>query len=502
MKSLFKWQIVSFLSRGLAMTVGIFQSFIILRLLSLSDWGLVQLALSIGGALGIYQNLGLASASTREIASTNDDTKVFKIFVTSVLIRYIIAIPLGLGLIIFSSFIAKNVYNFDSLILPLKIYGFTVLIQGFQTILNSVISGTKRFKSLFTYQVFISVISLIIYVPFVYYFGLNGYFYAFLIFNFISTVILTFIAFLPLKANLEFPSKSDFVLIFKDLFSITMIIFITKIIYINWEKFGNNALGFILDENSVALFAFATMFAKKIMSISDSVTDVNLPVLSKKFAQDFTDFKQTFIYNFNKIFLFVIFSSFVAIFWSKEIVYFLAGYKKYLEFYNSFDLILPLLLSFIFYSFINIFNASILIPAKMNRSMLLSFLILLFVTILSFFVFQQIKFTNLLVGMSFSMLFGTICCTFVMVIMIKRKLSFYALNLNHILNIVLFTIFGSFYFMNFSFQKVLYFIFLTTLLIMGFLITNLITKKELVSIKNKILIKIFNIIKPNDKKIY
>ena len=82
------------------MVIGILQSFVILRIMSQSDWGIVQLALSIGGALGIYQNLGLASASTREIASSKDDTKIFKIFLTSVSIRYIIATPLALGLII------------------------------------------------------------------------------------------------------------------------------------------------------------------------------------------------------------------------------------------------------------------------------------------------------------------------------------------------------------------------------------------------------------------
>ena len=70
MKDLGKWQIVSFISRGIAMAIGVAQCFVIAAVLTKAEWGIVQLAISIGGALGIYQNLGLASASTREISAT------------------------------------------------------------------------------------------------------------------------------------------------------------------------------------------------------------------------------------------------------------------------------------------------------------------------------------------------------------------------------------------------------------------------------------------------
>src|SRR3989304_7392973 len=98
MKELSKWQVISFISRGVAMALGIVQSFFIVRLLSVAEYGIVQLAASIGGAFGIYQHLGLASGSTREISAAKDDTEIFKIFVTSVVIRYLVSIPLAVGL--------------------------------------------------------------------------------------------------------------------------------------------------------------------------------------------------------------------------------------------------------------------------------------------------------------------------------------------------------------------------------------------------------------------
>ena len=48
-------------------------------------------------------------------------------------------------------------------------------------------------------------------------------------------------------------------------------------------------MGLSLSPEMVAIFGFAVLFAKKILSISDAVTDVNLPILSEKFVDDFLE---------------------------------------------------------------------------------------------------------------------------------------------------------------------------------------------------------------------
>ena len=98
MKDLGKWQLVSLLSQGLAMLLGMVETFLVIRILDVGEWGLVQLAVSIGGALGIYQHLGLVSASTREISSAKKDEDIFKIFITSSVVRYFVTIPISVGL--------------------------------------------------------------------------------------------------------------------------------------------------------------------------------------------------------------------------------------------------------------------------------------------------------------------------------------------------------------------------------------------------------------------
>jgi len=485
MRNLFKWQFISFISRGMAMLLGLVQSFVIIRVLTQSEWGIVQLALSIGGALGIYQHLGLASASTREIAASKDDTKIFKVFLTSIAIRYVITLPLAIGLLILAPKIATDVYKHPELIFPLQVYGVTILFQGFQSILNSVISGTKRFKHLFIYQVAIAFVGTILYIPLVYFYGVRGYFYAFLAFNVIATFVLSYLAFAPLKGKLLLPTKKDFAHLFKDIFSISIVIYVVKILYTNWEKFGANVLGLNNTAELVAIYGFALLFAKKIMNISDAVTDVNLPVLSEKFVDDFNDFKETFNKNFDKIFAFIILSSSVAAYWAPEIIYFAAGADKYREYYNSLPLILPLLVAFIMYSFINIVKSSMLIPAKLTKTMLLSFVYLLGSTAFSFGVFYYLHYSNILMGMAVSMMFGGVISYFYICRAIEKKLKFSHFTVEHLLVLLQGISIGYASTTAFLWVKVVLFAILLPLLVAGVMVAGFLTKSELNALKNK-----------------
>lgn len=427
MKELGKWQIVSMIAQGLAMLSGMVQTFVIIRILSVGEWGIVQLAISIGGALGIYQHLGLVSASTREISSAEKKEDIFKIFVTSAVIRYCVTLPIAIGLFFYSKSLAVNLYHNESLIIPLKMYALSLVFQGIQGILNSVISGMQRFMTLFIYQVVISYISIILYIPLVYFYKINGYFYAFFLFNVVSSIALSAMAFRPLKGKLLLPSKKDFVRLFKEIFSISMAIYIVKILYTNWEKIGSNALGLFNSSEVVAIYAFAMLYAKKIMSISDSVTTVNIPVFSERYVKNLSEFKETFVKNFNKLFSLIIFTGSFAAYFAPDVIRILVGGDKYNK---SFPLIAPMVFAFIIYSFINIISSSVLIPAKMVKSMVGSYVFLILGSVVSFFGIY--KFTNLLSAVSWAMAVGSMLCLAFMIYWIKKKMMFSFFNVDHV----------------------------------------------------------------------
>lgn len=478
MKELGKWQIISFISRGLAMALGLVQSFVIIRVLSVSDWGVVQLAASIGGALGIYQHLGLASASTREIAAAKKDTDIFKIFLTSATIRYLITIPLALGLYFFSERIAVGLYKTPSIVLPLKIYAVTMLFQGIQSILNSVISGTKRFKRLFIYQVGASVISAALFIPLVYFYKIPGYFWAYLGFNVINSICLGILAIAPLRGKLVLPSKSDFKALFKDVFSISIAIYLVKILATNWEKLGTNVLGLYGKPEVIAIFAFAVLYSKKILSISDAVTDVNLPVLSEKYSNDVADFKLLFKKNFDKIFGLIILASAVACFWAPQLISLLVGGNKYAE---SYKYIPPVLLAFVVYSVLDIVKSSVHVPAKMVTQMILTYSLLVAATVAAFFVGS--RYIEGLMAMALALAFGAVLSLIYVVISTIKKLELSFFGSGHWLLLVQATAIGWFGVVSSLNTKLLFFPPVLLLLVYALFLAKIFDRKEIMSWK-------------------
>ena len=432
MKSLLKWQAVSLVSRGIAMALGIVQSAVILRVLSVSEWGLVTLAMSVGSAFGIYQHLGLASGSTREISSAKSDKQIIKIFFTSFVIRYFVTIPLAIILFVLSNYIAIVQYSDPALVTPLRIFSLVLMIQGVQSIFNSVISGTQRFKQLFTYQVAIAFVSLVFYIPLTYFYKVDGYFIALALFNLVGSITLGFVALKPLKTKFVLPTKGDFKVLLKDILSISLGIYAVKIVYMYWQKSGPLLLGLNFSAEQIGVFGLALLYGAKLMAVSDAVTTVNLPVLSRKFVNDLNAFKDVFLSNFNKVFAFIIFAGVSAVYWVEEIVHIFVGGDKYDE---AFVYILPIVFAFIFYSVVNIVKSSVLVPAKLVKEMIFGYLLMLGTTVCVYFSISPLA--GGMYAMALGMAIGSFVGVLFFVLSSYHKLKFIFFNMSHIILLII-----------------------------------------------------------------
>jgi O-antigen/teichoic acid export membrane protein len=442
MKNLLKLQVISFISRIIAMFSGIFQSLIIVNLLSVREFGLIGLVTSIAGIAGITQHLGLASSSTKEISNAKNSNEVINIVLASLSIRFLITFPVALILFFFAPQIA-NYYQNPDLIFPLKIFGAVTIIQAFQSIFNSVISGTQRFKELFTYQVVISFVSILVYVPLIYIYRLDGFFYSLVLFNLIQTIVLGILAFRNVSLNFVLPSKSDFFKLVKTLLKVSLAIYLVKILFTAWQEMPVVILGKQYPLEMLALFTFAFNFSSKLMSISDSVTDVNLPVYSKKFQDK--DFFNHFNSNFNVLFHFIFFVGISAAYWSKEILqgadYFIfkvgsvlnmsLNKNIYDRYQDALILFLPLILSIVFYSFLNILKSSIFIPLEKLRQMMLTYLILIVSSFISYLI--SINLLGGLISMSVSLAIGAFAAFIYSVLFILRNYQVNIFNQSKVL---------------------------------------------------------------------
>ncbi|MEK7594972.1 MAG: oligosaccharide flippase family protein [Patescibacteria group bacterium] len=415
--SLGKWQIVSLISRFSALFLGLVQSVVIARILSVSEFGLVGIVTSIGALAGIAQHLGLASGTTHQISSASKNEDIFKIFLSSLVLKYLITVPVAVGLFVIAPYIARNIYKYSELLFPLKIYCFVLIVQGVQSIFNSIIAGLQKFKVLFIYQAAIAFVSVFLYVPLVFLFRVNGFFIALAFFNLIGSIVLGMLALYPIRNHIKLPTTKEFGGFFKNIFVLSMGIYLVKVLYTLWVRFGQLTLPYFSNLTSVGIFSFAMLYASKLQTISDALTDVNLPYFSKVFATNYEDFKKTFHENFNKLYALIFFAGVGGIFFSKEVILIAVGTK-----YNaSLFIILPLVLSFVFYSYINILKSSVLIPAKMLKEMILGYFLMLIGTVGSYFVLNTRM--DGLNAMSFSMLIGGILGYFVLALLIYLKLK-------------------------------------------------------------------------------
>ncbi|MFZ2664537.1 MAG: hypothetical protein WAX66_04200, partial [Patescibacteria group bacterium] len=158
----------------------------------------------------------------------------------------------------------------------------------------------------------------------------------------------------------------------------------------------------------------------------------------------------------------------------------LVGGNKYDK---SFPLIAPMVFAFIIYSFINIISSSVLIPAKMAKSMVGSYAFLILGSVLCFF--GLYKFVELLPAVSWSMTLGSILCLGFMVYWIKKKMDFSFFNIDHMV-ILLQGFFiawlcnvDSFWF------KVVAFVPFAALLLWSLFVSGLLTKADISTVFNK-----------------
>lgn len=444
MSGILKLQVISFISRIMAMLLGIFQSLIIVNLLTKDQYGLIGLATSIAGIAGITQHLGLASSSTKEISQAKNSQEIFNIVFSSLSIRMLVSLPISLILLIFASPIANYYGNLD-LVFPLQIFGLITLVQAFQSIFNSVISGTQKFKLLFTYQVVIAMLSIFIFLPLVFTKGLIGYFYALLAFNIIQTLILAFYSFKDLNFKFVLPNKDDFFNLCGKLLKVSLAIYLVKILFTAWQEVPVAYLGKVVSLESLALFTFAFNLSGKLMAISDSVTDVNLPVFSKKSVESLKDYLQVFLKNYNLLFYFILVCGISVSFWSKEILIAsdifvslvgkLIGMnfeKNIFERYSSsIVLFLPLILSYVFYSYLNIFKSSFFVPLEKLKQMIICYAVLIIGSAVSFFSLNKYFYDVL--AMSYAVFLGSLLAFILSIYFINQDLAENFLDLKKIL---------------------------------------------------------------------
>lgn len=400
MSDLVKWQFWSLVSRFIAVAAGIVQGVFVVRFLSPADYGLVGIVASVGSVVGVWEHLGLASGSTREISATKSREEAFKVFISSLAVRLSVSFPLALGLWLMASHIANNVYDQPLIVWPLRLQAVVLLLQGTQDILGAALSGSQKFKPVLVFQSAIALVSLAVYIALIHRLHFFGYFWAMLVVAFLGVCGLLFPVWQYFSDHLSWPSGVEFRKIMKAVFSIGLAIYAVKIIYTFWQRLGPLFLGTTVTAAEVGFFNFALFYATKLLTVSEAFSTINLPVMTKKFVEDAQQFKVDFMKNFYKLFSFIWVGAVTAIFWAPEIIRLVVGNK----YDDSLVLIAPLVLAFFGYCLVNLLGASVIVPAKLLKEMIAYYAVLILGTVVPFLLLRSLH--QPLLAMSLSMMAG------------------------------------------------------------------------------------------------
>lgn len=429
------WSIVSIISRFTAVGIGILQSLFIVKILPVAEYGLIGLVGSIAALVGVYQNLGISSGSTREIAATETRENAFKVFLGSLTVRYLISLPLVIGLFVLAPYLGNEHYGKPEIILPLRIFAVVLFVQALQSVLNSVIQGLKKFAFLFTFQAAIAVVSLLIYIPIIYFYQYIGYFVALLVFNLVSTLVLGVYCITLFRGHISFPSKGELFSIIKAVFSIGIYVYVIKIILTFWEKLGPAYLANSVSAEMLGLFTFALFVASKVVVISDAVTDVTLPSMTDVYERNRDKFKEIFI-NGNSKAYFLIMVACVSLILLKQVIFIVIDYvfgfmgrePISIKYSYSFVIMDPLIIGFWAYSHINLLKSGISVPTKKMWEALVTYILLLGLTVLTFNILQIKLPEDPVMIFSYAMGLGAVIAYLFYIFAIKRSSDFWVLS--------------------------------------------------------------------------
>jgi len=408
LKKIQNLQKLSLISRLTAESIGFLQSLFIGRILSIQALGAIELVKSITDVFGSSGSFGLTSSSTREISGAKNKKEAFQIFQTSLIMRLLLLSPFILLLNFkISDFLNQNNYTKD-VAWALNIVPLIMILDATTGVTNSVISGLKKFNTIFIYQVVRAVLQVIIFVPLIYYLKFKGYYIAMLIFTLITSIILFKLAFNCFEKKdikiLKFTNFKSFAI---ELFKISIAIYIVKILQQYWFNSSKITLDQIGTYTQIAIFGITLNFSKRLLAVTDSLTDVNLPVFSDSIYKDFKQYKENFRKNYTNIYLYMTLFTTLIAFWGNEILSILSYIMNKQELLQG-AIFMPLTVFSIWgISQIDLIKSSYFVPAKKFKQMILVYLLLFSTTLISYKIFSYTD-LNIMILVALSLFIGTI----------------------------------------------------------------------------------------------
>ncbi|HSX24955.1 MAG TPA: oligosaccharide flippase family protein [Candidatus Andersenbacteria bacterium] len=412
-----KIQLLSVSTKAITAILGIIQTFIIVRFfLSLEEYGIIGLVMSIGGVIGVSQHLGIMDGAIREIAVRTNKDEIGKVFWVSHLARQIVTIPLSLILALLASIIATHIYHRPEIIPYIQIFAGALILQGLQDVLGATLTGMKKFVALYAIQIITGVINIAVFGFLTWKYHVAGFFWSIIITTFIMVILIGIIVGKELSGHLRFPSWIEVKKYGRNLLHISIYMYISRIFYVIWQRLPILILGAIISAQELGYLNIALTFGSKLIILAAALSEVNLSWMSTLFATTREKFSHVVEHTMHRVLILLAGMTVTIIFFTPEI---LQVFKP--ESYPARSFIVIMTVAFFLYSLLDIGTSSVFVPANKPKLRALTFGILTLIAALGSWV--SIYTPHHITTAVITMLASTIIAFGVMIILAYRMFS-------------------------------------------------------------------------------
>lgn len=356
-------QFYSLVTKAVTTGLGIIQSFVVIRLLSPAEFGLVGLVMSIGGVIGVSQHLGIVDGAIREIAIHKNKREVAKVFWVSHAARQLVTIPLSLALIGAAGFIASRLYQRPEITLLIQVFAAILILQGLQDVLGATLTGLKKFKALYAVQIITAAVNVVVFGLLTYRFAIYGFFMAIIFTTSLMICLLAWAVVRDLRSYLTLPTWHDFQTYGRNIMRIGAYMYVARIFFVVWQRLPILLLGGILTADQLGYLNVSLAFGARLTIVAAALSEVNLSWMSSLFASQRNEFVRTVTTNLHRVLVLMMSMTFGLLYFTPEIIKIIGR-----EYVPAEPLIMVMTLAFFLYALIDIGTSSVFVPANKPRT--------------------------------------------------------------------------------------------------------------------------------------
>lgn len=284
MTSLQSVQLWGTLTKIVTLALGILQTALILRILSVEEYGVVGIIVSLGSLVGVSQHVGIVDAAIREIAVATDALRRAYVFWVSLWFRLAVTVPVSIVFALLGEKIGAAVYRFPDVPYLVRLTSVILVLQGIQGVVGGAYTGQRAFGSLYALQFAMAVVNVALFAGFTWWRGVPGFFEAVILSTFLFILLLSFFLKRALGGILTHPGSAEMRQILRDIVHTGAWTYVARILSVAWQRVPILLLGRWAAPEAVGLFNVALTFGSKLIILAAALGEVNLAFLSHAFA--------------------------------------------------------------------------------------------------------------------------------------------------------------------------------------------------------------------------